>query len=198
MPAMRLVGLVAALTSVVACGAPFWNSPPPKPWTPPPLSDLPAGSLDASERGVQQWVLNYRRGKSRVLLVQDSTLEFAYQRFRDSVWRDDSSLVASLRTRNSSRVALVAESLSVTVPVILVSDSVVRSRDWRALYRRHRGASSILAVSRVGFNADTTRALVDLQTLCSPDLCGGIQRILLARAPGRAWTLWRADWIVNY
>jgi hypothetical protein len=150
-------------------------------WRAPAFVDslIPGGQVALvpdSEYGLQRWVFRFHRADhARVPLVPDSIL-----------------------MHYSLRRALIAESLTTKVPVVLVPDSLSRTQDWSPIYRRHRRASAIFALSRVWFNSDTTRAVVELQALCAPVMCGATRLFVLARAPGRAWTVWRDDAIIYY
>jgi len=55
MPAIHALTVVAVTAVASACGMPFWNPPPPKTWTPPPLSTVPSAPDDVSEHGAQRW-----------------------------------------------------------------------------------------------------------------------------------------------
>ncbi len=215
---LRVTSLfVLAAAASLACRIPLWN-----PHALPRLPGLSHGAGspdDTTDYGVLRWTVDwlahhYDRD-APVLFVRDSTRAFGMSLFNyllavDTAAVDswllgklarhsklanvDIALIRDFRDRNRNAIALVAESISLAIPVVLVGDSV-DDRDWSPLDERHPMTSHVVFVlSRGGFNADRTRVLLSYSARCRAQSCGRAGYILLACAPGRRWTLWH-HWV---
>lgn len=58
-----------------------------------------------------------------------------------------------------------------------------------SLHSREHRPSMVIAVSRPGFNRDSSIAAVRLDVWCGP-ICGSARTLLLARKPGMRWRVW--------
>ena len=189
-----LLTFVAAI--VTACGRPprpvFSYPTDTAPAVPPAervLLGQPIDSSAGSEYAVYRFVLGWqvRVNHRRTLLLIDTAA--AIRDDATDLRRYDTSLVAGFRSANTSPLALNADSLVGAFTVRLLSASELDRPDWSALDRRFPGAMGISRLSRVGFNASRTRAAVYFVLYCSAS-CGEGGFVVLARVPGRAWTLW--------
>ena len=65
-------------------------------------------------------------------------------------------------------------------------------QNWKNFYRKYPKAGGIVGFSRVGFNADTTKAAVYFQNVCGP-LCGNGYIVYLEKR----WTGWKVERITH-
>jgi hypothetical protein len=120
--------------------------------------------------------------------------------------RDDPDVPAEVRrdfmAKNSARVPLIADSLRLSVPIrVMPADSIEAIagivRDfWGGIISRYPGTNRLVQLSRVGFNADSTEALLYLAWSC-PGECGSGWKVRLQRPPKGAWRVMSTDlsWI---
>lgn len=86
------------------------------------------------------------------------------------------------------------------VPIVVASEATLNSLPsamdgdvdgyWRAFYRRFPGAAGLVTLSRVGFNAARTQAVVGVSRGCG-GLCGTGTVVLLERDPDGHWRVVR-------
>lgn len=92
--------------------------------------------------------------------------------------------------RNQSPAPLRADRFAARLPVRLVSrtslDSIFRAKGdgWRRFYTRFPGSSGTISLSRVGFSADGTVAVLTVDHVCG-FLCGEGHVVRLERRDGR-------------
>ena len=194
MPGRLARAAVAALT-VASCGMPLFKVPPapPKPPPPPPappahLFDAPRDTAAGSEYAVYRFVIAQAQAEHGTLLLHDSVWAHSAPGVPPDprLVRYDSSLAADFSLANQIGLKLLPDSLKADSNVIFVP---VAPDVQRALRRRHVKHATWLLLSRVGFNADHTLAAVLVAT-------GGIgcsRYAVLARLPGRGWTVW--EWV---
>jgi hypothetical protein len=77
--------------------------------------------------------------------------------------------------------------------VLLLGDSLLLERckpmceSWQHVHEAYPGSGPVVAVSRVGFSPDSTRAILWLATHCAPVLCGGGDFLLMQRDSAANW-----------
>jgi len=165
-------------------------SPPPVSPSPPSppahLLEAPPDSAAGSEYAAYRFVIARLLAECSPLLLRDSVPGFPIRPGEHPGSRFqmyDSTLDRGWRTANEVALKLQADSLGDT-SVVLVPYWPSADRVYRALRRRYPGGS-FTTLYRVGFNRDRTHAAVTVNSQCP---AGGYY--LLARLPGRAWTLW--------
>jgi hypothetical protein len=168
----RLCGLVAAAITA-ACSMPLWRVPDPV------LPDALAPIARNAEYGVYSFLIdNAVPAKQRVdtAFVASVTVRWLDQSER----RPPAGFEGALRAfyaRNQVPDTL-GNGFVVTRPLVLLPPGQVLDRQ------------PTLAFSLVGFNADSTRAVVAETITCGLGCASG-RLLYLARKPGRAWTVWR-------
>ena len=120
--------------------------------------------------------------------------------------RDDPEVPAEVRrdfmAKNAVRVPLVADYLRLPVPIRVIPRDSIQAiaaivRDpWAGIISRYPGTDRLVEVSRVGFNADSTEALLYLGWSC-PGRCGSGWKVRLQRTPKGPWRVTSTDlsWI---
>jgi hypothetical protein len=120
--------------------------------------------------------------------------------------RDDADIPSDVRTdfmeKNRTRVPVNGERFRLRVPVTVVSrDSLLAAADSSGRQEADApddvtGRRDYVHLSRVGFSADSTRALVYLGHSCGM-LCGAGWKVQLRRNADREWLIVAADlvWI---
>ena len=189
----RLVSVFGLVLAAASCGMPLFKVPPPPPPVPrsphlPPAHLLEAApdSTAGSEYAAYRFVLARLLESCSPVLLRDSIPGYPIQpgQLRDStLMLYDSSLDGAWRTANTVALRLQVDSLPDT-SVVLVPYSPPTDRDWRALRRRYP-TGVFTTLFRAGFNSDSTHAVVLVLSQCP--VWG---HYILARLPGRAWTLW--------
>lgn len=116
--------------------------------------------------------------------------------------RDDADVPADVRAdfmrKNAVRVPIHADSLGLNVTVTVVTPDSVGALapadrndiegHWEAILAAFPGARSLVRVSRVGFSADSSRALLYLGRTCG-DLCGTGWKLQFARDSANSWRI---------
>lgn len=179
----------------------------------------PAPDVSAVEDSVWAAVLDslYVHRTTRLLVVSDSTAgRFRRERLVADYISTFSAIpgaephtVESFWTRNLEPRPITALPRT-WVPLALVSkatidslptgDDPVRSgetmRFWRAFHERYPNSSGLITLTRPGFNAARTQAILNVDRGCG-GLCGGGTIILLARDPAGRWRVvhTRGTWV---
>jgi hypothetical protein len=109
--------------------------------------------------------------------------------------RNDRTLSAELRAdfveRNAAQVPLENQ-FGLPGGVTLIAGAELDTLfdedggGWKAFFRRFPGSAGVVGLSRVGFTADSSLALVYIERGCGPD-CGGGFRVVLER-DGERWS----------
>jgi hypothetical protein len=131
------------------------------------------------------------------ILLTTQTAEAAQTASIDRIMAEDFS------QKNQSGCDLDAERFRSQIPldkrsqVTFLSEekrkSIFQAGGWEAFRRSPIGASGITRLSRAGFNADQTLAMVDIQTISDYEMGIGY-RVMLKRAPGQqGWVMIEAS-----
>lgn len=90
----------------------------------------------------------------------------------------------------NQRPAELSERLDLDVEYALIGNAalngVLADGGWTGFYDRFPAAPGVLRLSRIGFNAQLTRALVVIEQLCGSE-CGGGRLVLLERTGEGPW-----------
>ena len=194
--------------ALLACGQPFWN---------PRLPALSTEPLDPSRSlsgAIYSLLLAPEEGPSgdhpvrRPVVLADSTLALSQEPFVDipyggkgfiqSRWSQDvqiafSAAFADLWIRSRSPRPIDRAHLA-GLPIRLgpldLSACGPRLEPWC------QTGATYVSLSAIGYNGDSTSAVVYRSTWCGP-LCGTGTLFLFRRLPGCRWTLWDAQllWI---
>ena len=180
MRGVLVLGCAAALLS--GCGKPLWRVPTPPV---PALSEAPLPPATDPEYGVYASLLRSwgRLGEERQARVADTTMTPRRRRPEPKVPAEFVSAVADMQAKAAHPRGLVP-TFAPDVQVTLHSGGVLA-----ILKPDAPGGRGFVGFSRVGFNGDTTRAVVYVVQVCG-GRCGSTRLVLLARAPGKAWTRW--------
>ncbi|MBD0371703.1 MAG: hypothetical protein ICV60_12760 [Pyrinomonadaceae bacterium] len=145
-----------------------------------------------------------KRPKDRVLIIDESTslwdgmIEEEKDKFFEELKKSSPELqaetVEDLQAKSTSPSTL-ARNFSIGINYLLVSNEEIKEmfkgdgvlRGWEAFHRKYPNSGGILTLSRVGFNADKTQALVYKGWSCG-GLCGGGGYTLLVKKKG-AWVI---------
>lgn len=141
-------------------------------------------------------------GDQRVVLVTPTVGDGPEGMASVEAMRDDADVPADVRAdfmaKNAVRVAVRPDSIGLGVPITVVTDdslSALAPADindiaghWAAIFAAFPGARSVVAVSRVGFSRDSSRALLYLDRTCG-DLCGTGWKLQFRRNPGSSWRI---------
>ena len=162
---------------------------------------LPRGHYAVYAAALDSLVLR-AGGDKRIVLLTPTVGDGPEGTASVEAMRDDADVPADVRAdfmrKNTVRVPLHADSLGLNVAVTVVTpDSVgalaLKDRNdieghWDAIFAAFPGARSLVRVSRVGFSADSSRALLYLGRTCG-DLCGTGWKLQFARESGTPWRI---------
>jgi hypothetical protein len=191
----------SGLILLTACGKPFWNVPLPT------LTDEPMPAGWSAEMGVYALVLAPERGRIEdhpvraPIVLAESTVtgegparfdRLLEGRWPDSVRASFDSAFADLSRSNQPRLVdrAVVEHLPIEIGGRQPSKCAGKAGPLCEADR------TFVRVSPIGFNGDSTYAVIYRATWCGP-LCGTGVIFLLRRKPNARWCVWSAKllWI---
>jgi len=96
----------------------------------------------------------------------------------------------------NQRTVTLGEGFSTRVPHVLLTDTVRETlfrgdqpeQGWTQFFRRYPQSAGLVRLSRVGFNAARSEALVYLEFQCGAE-CGSGRLVQLARDPAGSWRI---------
>jgi hypothetical protein len=186
----------------VSCGRPFFRSPPePVPF----LSQAPAQPGLSSEESVIHFLVQYELQSRHYVdsfVVADKTeadIAHGYvmlpREWPDSLHLNFTAAWMAYRARNDS-AHLVPASAVVGLNARVGGAPAADQPCGQFTHKPCRIQLADLAISAVGFNSDSTTAVVYTRVWCGP-VCGSADMWVLKRAPGHEWIVLRSQllWI---
>lgn len=170
---------------------------PAKPATPAPTA-TPAADLNAEEYQVYSDLIRAEYGSRGMVVIHDATSLGFGGPITDTLENtagDLKGLEAATResfvARNNRAYPLISGDFSVDQPIVLLSQADIseffgdQGTGWDGFYEKYPDAQGILELSRVGFNATTTQALVYAGN--QSNWLAGIGWLILLEKHGDQW-----------
>lgn len=147
----------------------------------------------------------YVQPNTKQVIIEERTFRYDFAVDNDEPWRDkwkdkkkglavEQSAADDYEAKNSQKWLLNKDSFKLPVKVSLVTDLDLKAifhgnwgeLQWISYYRRFADARGFVMLSRIGFNAERSQALLYVGSRCGPG-CGDIHFLLLQKENG-IWT----------
>lgn len=172
---------------------------------PRPNGPVQPGEIEDEEYAVYSALIKYMSedaGTKRLLVIEEQTSPWVgfpeddpdkfYRELKESAPALSAEVIDDFRARNKGEHTL-ARRFDIGREYVLVGEKELNKifkeagGGWKAFYKKYPGAGGYLVLSRVGFNADRTQALVYQGHSCG-GLCGAGSHMLLNKKNG-AWVV---------
>lgn len=138
----------------------------------------------------------------KLILIEERTFRYDFAMENDEPWKDkprkgliiDPSAAEDYEAKNSQKWLLNKASFKLPLKLSFITDLDLKAifhghwgdLEWIDFYRRYPESRGFVMVSRIGFNAAHTQALLYVGSRCGPG-CGDLNFLLLEKVNG-IWT----------